>query len=103
MTKRITGSVAQFGSKGYGFIDGDDGVRYFVHQKSIKDVTRPKPNTRISFTPDHSERGAVAFDAKLAKESFSEPLTDAKIRTMFWFLLSLQIATIAFLIYIFSK
>ena len=33
MAKKMTGIVAQFGTKGYGFITGDDGKKYFVHQK----------------------------------------------------------------------
>ena len=32
MAKKMTGIVAQFGTKGYGFITGDDGEKYFVHQ-----------------------------------------------------------------------
>jgi len=35
MAKKMTGIVAQFGTKGYGFITGDDGEKYFVHQKNI--------------------------------------------------------------------
>ena len=35
MAKKVKGIVAQFGTKGYGFITGDDGEKYFVHQKKI--------------------------------------------------------------------
>ena len=36
MEKKMTGVVTQFGTKGYGFITGDDGEKYFVHQKNSK-------------------------------------------------------------------
>ena len=35
MAKKMTGVVVQFGTKGYGFITGDDGEKYFVHQKNV--------------------------------------------------------------------
>ena len=35
MAKKMTGIVVQFGSKGSGFITGDDGEKYFVHQKNV--------------------------------------------------------------------
>jgi CspA family cold shock protein len=35
MAKKVKGKVTQFGSKGYGFILGDDGEQYFAHQKNI--------------------------------------------------------------------
>jgi len=35
MAKKMTGIVTQFGTKGYGFIAGDDGEKYFVHQKNV--------------------------------------------------------------------
>ena len=40
MAKKMTGIVAQFGTKGYGFITGDDGEKYFVHQKNV--ITIPQ-------------------------------------------------------------
>ena len=40
MAKKMSGIVAQFGTKGYGFITGDDGEKYFVHQKNVFNKSR---------------------------------------------------------------
>jgi len=92
MTKKMTGTVSQFGTKGYGFITGDDGEKYFVHQKNVYNKSRLKADTRVKYKVETSEKGFVAVDVKL--EEFKEetkPLTDSTIKGMFAILLLIQL------------
>jgi len=83
MAKKMTGIVAQFGTKGYGFIIGDDGEKYFVHQKNIYNKSRLRSDTRVKFKVESSEKGLVAVDVKLEKAAEeSKPLTDNDIKFM---------------------
>jgi|TARA_B110000438_G_scaffold58282_1_gene58323 CspA family cold shock protein len=83
MAKKMTGIVAQFGTKGYGFITGDDGEKYFVHQKNIYNKSRLRADTRVKFKVESSEKGLVAVDVKLEKVvEESKPLTDNDIKFM---------------------
>ena len=95
MTKKIKGIVAQFGTKGYGFITGDDGEKYFVHQKNIYNKSRLKTDTRVVFHAEKSEKGIVATNVELEKSSSSEstssPLSDGSIKGMFAVLFILQL------------
>jgi hypothetical protein len=47
MEKKMKGKVAQFGTKGYGFIAGDDGEKYFV---ATVDTQIPK---KVNLLPLH--------------------------------------------------
>ena len=93
MAKKVKGVVAQFGTKGYGFITGDDGEKYFVHQKNIYNKSRLKADTRVVFQAEESEKGLVATNVKLEKSSSSEsaPLSDGAIKGMFAVLFVLQL------------
>ena len=94
MAKKMTGLVAQFGTKGYGFITGDDGEKYFVHQKNIYNKSRLRANTRVKYRVETSEKGLVAVDVKLEKLSEEKkPLTDQTIKGMFVILLLIQLIT----------
>ena len=92
MAKKMTGIVTQFGTKGYGFITGDDGEKYFVHQKNVYNKSRLKADTRVKYKVETSEKGFVAVDVKL-EESREEtkPLTDSTIKRMFAILLLIQL------------
>ena len=92
MAKKMTGTVSQFGTKGYGFITGDDGEKYFVHQKNVYNKSRLKADTRVKYKVETSEKGFVAVDVKL-EESREEtkPLTDNAIKGMFAILLLIQL------------
>ena len=83
MAKKMTGIVVQFGTKGYGFIAGDDSEKYFVHQKNIYNKSRLRSDTRVKFKVESSEKGLVAVDVKLEKvvEEY-KPLTDNDIKFM---------------------
>ena len=94
MAKKMTGIVAQFGTKGYGFITGDDGEKYFVHQKNVYNKSRLRANTRVKYRVETSEKGLVAVDVKLDKLSKeTKPLTDSTIKRMFVILLLIQLIT----------
>ena len=95
MAKKMTGIVAQFGAKGYGFITGDDGEKYFVHQKNVYNKTRLRIDTRVKYRVETSEKGLVAVDVKLDKLSEeTKPLTDNTIKRMFFILLLIQLITV---------
>ena len=94
MAKKMTGIVAQFGTKGYGFITGDDGEKYFVHQKNVYNKSRLRVDTRVKYKVEASEKGLVAVDVKLEKLSAEKkPLTDRTIKRMFVVLLLMQMIT----------
>jgi CspA family cold shock protein len=97
MAKKMTGIVAQFGTKGYGFITGDDGEKYFVHQKNVFNKSRLRTDARVKFKVETSEKGLVAVDVKLEKiVEDPTPLTDNDIKAMFGVLLVFQIITAYF-------
>ena len=95
MAKKMTGIVAQFGTKGYGFITGDDGEKYFVHQKNVYNKSRLRTDTRVKYRVETSEKGLVAVDVKLEKlTEETKPLTDNTIKRMFFILLLIQMITV---------
>lgn len=96
MAKKVQGAVAQFGTKGYGFISGDDGKKYFVHQKNIVNKSRLATNTRVVFNAEDSEKGLIATNVKLENPTSgqSEPLSNTAIKTMFVLLFVTQIILI---------
>tara|TARA_B100000508_G_scaffold34614_1_gene26879 strand:+ start:157 stop:465 length:309 start_codon:yes stop_codon:yes gene_type:complete len=95
MAKKMTGIVVQFGTKGYGFITGDDGEKYFVHQKNVYNKSRLRVDTRVNYKVETSEKGLVAVDVKLEKLSEEKkPLTDNTIKIMFVILLLMQVITV---------
>ena len=98
MAKKMTGIVVQFGTKGYGFITGDDGEKYFVHQKSVYNKSRLRSDTRVTFRVETSEKGLVATNVKLERaEKEKMPLTDSTIKTMFAILFVMQIIAFYFI------
>ncbi len=95
MAKKLKGVVAQFGTKGYGFITGDDGEKYFVHQKNIFNKSRLKANTRVVFAAESSEKGLVATNVeleggKIKVTSTTDGMSDATIRTLFTIMFVIQ-------------
>ena len=95
MAKKMTGIVVQFGTKGYGFITGDDGEKYFVHQKNVYNKSRLRADTRVKYKVETSEKGLVAVDVKPEKLiEEAKPLTDKAIKRMFFILLLIQLITV---------
>ena len=100
MAKKMTGIVAQFGTKGYGFITGDDGEKYFVHQKNIYNKSRLRTDTRVKYRVETSEKGLVAVDVKLEKlTEETKLLTDNTIKRMFFILLLIQLITVYYVFF----
>ena len=97
----MTGIVAQFGTKGYGFITGDDGEKYFVHQKNVYNKSRLRADTRVKYKVETSEKGLVAVDVKLEKLSTeTKSLTDQNIKRMFVILLLIQVITAYYVFFV---
>ena len=101
MEKKMTGIVAQFGTKGYGFITGDDGKKYFVHQKNVYNKSRLRVDARVKYKVETSEKGLVAVDVNLEKLSTeTKPLTDQTIKRMFVILLLIQVITAYYVFFV---
>ena len=100
MAKKMTGIVVQFGTKGYGFITGDDGEKYFVHQKNVYDKSRLRTDTRVKYRVETSEKGLVAVDVRLEKlTEKSKPLTDNDIKFMLCALFIFQLVIAYFVFF----
>ncbi|MBU2496689.1 MAG: cold shock domain-containing protein [Nanoarchaeota archaeon] len=50
--------------KGYGFILGDDGKEYFVHQTGVKEGTTLHENDSVTFDLEKGEKGQRAVNVK---------------------------------------
>jgi CspA family cold shock protein len=65
--KRSQGSIKWFnGTKGFGFITGDDGAEVFVHFRSVEGIGKRgiKPGQRVSFVTRKGDRGPQAEEVK---------------------------------------
>lgn len=71
MDKRIKGTVGWYhAGKGYGFITGEDGAEYFVHQTQIRmdGFRKLKEHQKVSFAPDKKDDDRlVALDVEIEK------------------------------------
>lgn len=47
-------------TKGYGFIQGQDGTDYFVHNSAIKGGVRLRDGDSVTFDPAEGDRGKKA-------------------------------------------
>lgn len=66
-SERLEGSIKWFnGTKGFGFIVGDDGEEVFVHFRNIEGVGKRsvKPGQRMSYVVADSDRGPQAEDVR---------------------------------------
>ncbi|MBD3314000.1 hypothetical protein GF345_06160 [Candidatus Woesearchaeota archaeon] len=58
--------------KGFGFIAGDDGKEYFVHQTGLKEGVTLKDNDDVTFDVTEGDRGPKAENVELASAGSSE-------------------------------
>ena len=49
-------------SKGFGFIAGEDGEEYFVHQTGLKDGVILNENDAVEFEVEQGDRGPKAIN-----------------------------------------
>jgi len=65
-------------TKGYGFVSGEDGNDYFVHQSQMPEGTVLNENDKVTFTPADTERGKQAQNVQLGSgdQSADEQSTD---------------------------
>jgi len=65
----MKGTVKFFNEmKGFGFITGEDGKEYFVHQTGLKQGVFLKENTAVKFDVEEGDRGPKAVNVELDKE-----------------------------------
>jgi CspA family cold shock protein len=54
--------------KGYGFVEGEDGVEYFVHYTALKETKFIRDNDKVSFDPADTEKGKQAQNVVLLQK-----------------------------------
>ncbi len=66
----MEGTVKWFnGSKGFGFILGEDGKEYFVHKSALAEGTFIRDNDKVSFDGAEGERGPIAQNVTLIQKA----------------------------------
>ena len=65
----VNGTVKFFNrTKRYGFIDGDDGTSYFVHETGLKPGVSINEGDKVTFKIVEGEKGPKAEEVEKAKE-----------------------------------
>ena len=61
----MKGTVKFFNAmKGFGFIAGDDGKEYFVHQSGLQEGVTLNDNDAVEFDVEEGDRGPKAANVK---------------------------------------
>ncbi len=59
----MKGSIKFFNNmKGFGFIAGEDGKEYFVHQTGLKEGVSLNENDQVTFDVEEGDRGPKAVN-----------------------------------------
>jgi cold shock protein len=65
----MNGTVKFFnGSKGFGFVVGDDGNEYFVHLTGVAEGVRLNENDAVTFDVEEGDRGPKAVNVNKTEE-----------------------------------
>lgn len=63
----MKGTVKFFNnSKGFGFISGEDGKEYFVHQTGLEENVSINENDSVEFETEEGDRGLKAVNVRLS-------------------------------------
>ena len=69
----MKGTVKFFNEmKGFGFIAGEDGKEYFVHQTALGDGVRLNDNDQVTFDVEDGDRGPKAVNVVKGSAEASE-------------------------------
>lgn len=64
----MEGTVKFFNTmKRFGFIAGEDGKEYFVHESGLVEGTSIRENDKVSFEVEQGDRGPKAVNVSLAQ------------------------------------
>ncbi len=70
----MNGNVKFFNNmKGFGFIAGEDGKEYFVHQSDIGEGVELNENDAVTFEVEQGDRGPKAAKVKLSSGQEEAP------------------------------
>lgn len=65
----MKGKVKFFNAmKGFGFVAGDDGKEYFVHQTGLKEGTALHENDAVVFEVEQGDKGPKAVKVELESQ-----------------------------------
>ncbi|MBN1645097.1 cold shock domain-containing protein [Candidatus Woesearchaeota archaeon] len=79
----MKGKVKFFNTgKGFGFIAGEDGNEYFVHQSGIADGVTLRENDAVVFDIEQGDRGPKAANVRLdtGSEAPSEESSEEEVK-----------------------
>ena len=69
----MKGTVKFFNQmKGFGFIAGEDGEEYFVHQSALAEGVNLNENDSVEFDVEQGDRGPKAVNVKKVEAETSE-------------------------------
>lgn len=75
----MNGEVKFFNEmKGFGFISGDDGKEYFVHQSGLTEGTRLREKDKVSFEVVQGDRGPKAENVTLGSSDDAQAESESE-------------------------